>query len=410
MKTHHLSLLAIICLANLRLVQGHGLTIFVNKCDNQVTTNCCDLSNAPDSINANHKEPDFGRTIFPNLAFSLDPNAPQIYVADLGVEYRGSVWDATNPECADGEDDAKPPSPCWRFEPDGSDFPAFTPFRCSKDDSFNFFSVNIAQPLKYWNGKEFIAAKNGERLKIYGQDWPEPDVLEEPNNPLGAGKWAAVLGASTTTPRSVEEGVVLGADIADEEIEWTSAGNAKGQNSPYTFQSSFEKDLSWGENENWADSTAGLKWNDHEHYLYQLVDKNGELCVKGTTPPSNGANFGADSNVGDAFTDDCANGVYYLVMTVTVDGVTSPPIEVLFARGVDMTGPAMQGAFAKLQNSVKSQNLLGAEEPSQNSDKNRSIGIAGLVVASVAFILAAYAAFKPVGTHNTATAMPEQIA
>ena len=143
------------------------------------------------------------------------------------------------------------------------------------------------------------------------------------------------------------------------------------------------------------DSTAGLKWGDHEHYLYQLVDKNGDLCVKGTTPPSVGAEIGADSNVGDAFTDDCSNGVYYLVMTVTVDGVTSSPIEVLFARGVEMTGSAMQSAFAQLQSAAKAQQAASQKSTTSSSDNATTIGAAGLIVAALAFVVASYAAFKP---------------
>jgi len=105
MKIHHPAPFALLAAG----AHGHGLTIYVNKCGETVTTTCCDLSNAPDSVNANHKEPDFGRTIFPNTAFSLDPDAPHLYVADLGVEHRASVWDATNPECADGDPSVRRP-------------------------------------------------------------------------------------------------------------------------------------------------------------------------------------------------------------------------------------------------------------------------------------------------------------
>jgi len=258
MKIHHRLAAPFALLLAAAGAHGHGLTIYVNKCGDTVTTTCCDLSNAPDSIAPNHREPDFGRTIFPNTAFSLDPDdAPRLYVTDLGVEHRASLRDATNPECADGEGDDTSPGPCWRFEPDGSDFPAFTPFKCSEEDSFGFFSINIAQPLRYWNSKEFVGTPGGERMKIYGQDWPEPSVLEEPKNALGAGKWAAVLGASTVSPRTLEEGPVLGADIPPADIRWTAAGLEKGKTTPFSFESTFEKDLSWGEDENWKVSSIG---------------------------------------------------------------------------------------------------------------------------------------------------------
>ena len=122
------------------------------------------------------------------------------------------------------------------------------------------------------------------------------------------------------------------------------------------------------------DVTSGLKWGDHEHYLYQLTDANGDLCVKGTSP------------------DDCSNGVYYLAITVTVDGVTSAPIQILFARGVEMEGSAMQSAFAQLQSKAESQKMAAASSP--GSDNAFALGVAGLAVAVVAFLVALYAAFK----------------
>lgn len=139
------------------------------------------------------------------------------------------------------------------------------------------------------------------------------------------------------------------------------------------------------------DVTSGLKWGDHEHYLYQLVDANGELCVKGTSPPSVGSDIGADSNNGDPLKDDCSDGVYHLVVTVTVDGVTSAPIQILFARGVEMEGPATQSAFARLQQlEAESQQNAAAT----GGDNATSLGVAGLAVAVVAFLVASYAAFK----------------
>lgn len=385
-----------------RGAEGHGLTVFVRSCDGAVTTSCCDLSKAPETESGYHKEPDFGRTIFPNVAFARgtpghgDSAAPQVYLADLGVSHRGSVWDATNPECADGDGDESPPSPCWRFEPDASDFPAFTPFRCSKDDSFSMFSINAERPLEYWDGSSFVAPASGERLRIYVQDWPEPSVLEEEKNELGAGKWAAVLGASVATPRALTDGAVLGRDVPDEQVVWTAAGNAKGSESPHSYYSSFEKDLSWGEDENWVDTTAGWRWGDHEHYLYRLVDSKGEPCNKGTEAPSVGADIGADA--GDQM-DGCANGVYLLTMSVTVDGKDSDPIYVLFARGVDMTGPAMQDAFASLQrlggdgtdNGAEGEQLKALQKSAATGtvggDGTRIIAIAGLTIACVAVLL-----------------------
>jgi len=111
--------------------------------------------------------------------------------------------------------------------------------------------------------------------------------------------------------------------------------------------------------------------------------------------------------------------VYYLVMSVTVDSVTSPPIEVLFARGVDMTGPAMQGAYENLQkknkeaaainydNNNKSSSsmaqekatiddpmLLAGNSVAAETNNNNALSVVAVVVACVSAILAIYAVSK----------------
>merc|ERR1711862_992414 len=85
-------------------------------------------------------------------------------------------------------------------------------------------------------------------------------------------------------------------------------------------------------------------------------------------------------------------------MGVSVDGVKSAPIDILFARGVPMEGPAMQLAqeflVLQYQEEKMGQQSAAAYNNVNYDDNAKKIGTAGLVFATVAFLVAMYAAIN----------------
>lgn len=313
----------VLILAVADYANGHDrLVSWVHKCKNEVTASCCDLVQSPASLKNEHlRVPVFDETISPNMAFTGAANVPLVLLSDLGDKGRGGVWDATSDECIDGSVGCgtgwpseclmwSSPSPCFRYEQYSTSFPGFAMSRC-EGESYKKFSINIVGSLLYWDGSQMVPTKNGERMKIYAQEWPNPGDLMHPLNENMSPKWSAVQGASIISPTSRSE-TITGKTQPSESIEWTAAGLSK-SGTPLVFDSTFTRDLDTAQNDYWQKEDKGFeRWGDQFFFTYTLVDSYGSPC---------------DST-------KCAAGTFQLKMTLEVDGRTSNEISVLFASGL----------------------------------------------------------------------------